>query len=116
MAHLFKLPRTINLFYRYSQGLTSDTWNLKFHHFSKIKVQVPQRDEQAAIANVLDEQDTELLALAHQLEQLKTQKRALMQKLLSGEWRLPESPAQGKSSSKKGLQPTAIMRKQLSKQ
>lgn len=116
MAHLFKLPRTINLFYRYSQGLTSDTWNLKFHHFSKIKVQVPQRDEQAAIANVLDEQDTELLALAKQLEQLKTQKRALMQKLLSGEWRLPASPAQGKSSSKKGLQPPTVVRKQLSKQ
>ena len=115
MAHLFKLPSMINLFYRYSQGLTSDTWNLKFHHFSKIKVQAPQRDEQAAIANVLDEQNTELLALAQQLEQLKTQKRALMQKLLSGEWRLPESPAQVKSSSKKGLQPTATVRKQLLK-
>ncbi len=103
MAHLFKLPCTVNLFYRYSQGLTSDTWNLKFHHFSKIKVQVPQPDEQAAIANVLDEQNAELFALSQQLVQLKTQKRALMQKLLSGEWRLPEKPAPGKSLSKKCL-------------
>lgn len=115
MAHLFKLPRTVNLFYRHSQGLTSDTWNLKFHHFSKIKVQIPLLDEQAAIANVLDEQNAELLTLSQQLAQLKTQKRALMQKLLSGEWRLPEASAQSKPTSKKGLQPLNAVRKQLSK-
>lgn len=115
MAHLFKFPRTVNLFYRHSQGLTSDTWNLKFHHFSKIKVQVPSLDEQAAIANVLDEQNAELLVLSQQLVQLKTQKRALMQKLLSGEWRLSESSVQSKPIRKKGLQPSNNVRKQLSK-
>ncbi len=91
MAHLFKLPGVVNLFYRYSQGLTSDTWNLKFRHFSEIKVQVPETDEQTAIAKVLDTQDAELLGLHSQLEQLRTQKRALMQKLLSGNWRTPKA-------------------------
>ena len=41
-SYLFKMPRTIYDFYRYSQGLTSDTWNLKFHHFAEIEVLVPR--------------------------------------------------------------------------
>ena len=36
-AHLFKSRRMVFDFQRYSQGLTSDTWNLKFPAFSKIK-------------------------------------------------------------------------------
>ena len=91
MAHLFKLPQVVNLFYRYSQGLTSDTWNLKFRHFSEVKVEVPTPDEQKAIAEVLDTQHAELLVLRCQLSQLNTQKRALMQKLLSGNWRMPKT-------------------------
>lgn len=91
MAHLFKLPQVVNLFYRYSQGLTSDTWNLKFRHFSEVKVEVPTPDEQKAIAEVLDTQHAELLALRCQLGQLNTQKRALMQKLLSGNWHMPKT-------------------------
>ena len=35
-AHLFRLPRQIHLFRRYSQGLTSDTWNLKFKQFAEV--------------------------------------------------------------------------------
>jgi type I restriction enzyme, S subunit len=91
MAHLFKLPLVVNLFYRYSQGLTSDTWNLKFRHFSEVKVEVPAPDEQKAIAEVLDTQHAELLVLRCQLGQLNAQKRALMQKLLSGNWRMPKT-------------------------
>ena len=52
MAYLFKLPLIINLFYRYSQGLTSDTWNLKYHHFRQVKVTIPEFLEQKAIARV----------------------------------------------------------------
>lgn len=37
VAYLFKMPFMIHRFYRYSQGLTSDTWNLKFPHFSEEK-------------------------------------------------------------------------------
>lgn len=40
-AILFKTPKVINLFKLNSQGLTSDTWNLKFHAFSKINVNYP---------------------------------------------------------------------------
>lgn len=92
MAYLFKLPSVVNLFYRYSQGLTSDTWNLKFHHFSEVKVSIPEDiDEQKAIAKILQDCDSEIKQLHYKLTLLKEQKRGLMQKLLTGEWRLPVS-------------------------
>ena len=88
MAHLFKLPRTINLFYRHSQGLTSDTWNLKYHHFEQIKVTIPAIEEQKAIAALLDVCAKEINLLRKQNCSLKKQKRGLMQKLLTGRWRI----------------------------
>lgn len=88
MAYLFKLPKTIHLFYRYSQGLTSDTWNLKFHHFREIRVTIPAIDEQKDIARVLKTCDAELSLLRTKLTALQKQKRGLMQKLLTGTWRV----------------------------
>jgi type I restriction enzyme S subunit len=82
MAYLFKLPTVINLFYRFSQGLTSDTWNLKFHHFAKIKVTIPDIEEQKAIVKALAVCDEEIRLLKNNLEAIKKQKRGLMQKLL----------------------------------
>jgi len=88
MAYLFKVPRVINLFYRHSQGLTSDTWNLKFHNFAKIKVTIPDIEEQKAIVKVLSVCGEEIRLLKMNLEAIKKQKRGLMQKLLTGEWRV----------------------------
>lgn len=90
-SYLFKLPAVVNLFYRYSQGLTSDTWNLKFHHFAEIKVTIPPIDEQVAIASFLSGLDDESAVLKKTKEALIRQKRGLMQKLLTGEWRVPLS-------------------------
>lgn len=88
MAYLFKLPRVVNLFYRHSQGLTSDTWNLKYQHFQKIKVTIPEIEEQRAIAAILKAIDKEIDLLKKQAEAYRRQKRGLMQKLLTGEWRV----------------------------
>lgn len=88
MAYLFKFPRTINLFYRHSQGLTSDTWNLKYKHFKQIKVTVPEIEEQKAIARILKVCDEEISLLKIDLAAIQKQKRGLMQKLLTGEWRV----------------------------
>lgn len=88
MAYLFKLPRVVNLFYRYSQGLTSDTWNLKYHHFRQIRVTIPEIKEQKAIARVLKGCDEEISLLKQQADALRRQKRGLMQKLLTGTWRV----------------------------
>ena len=77
--------------------------NVTATDFFNIRVSLPNIDEQRAIAEVLGDMDTELVLRRGQLEQLKTQKRALMQKLLSGEWYLPDTPTQGKFISQKAL-------------
>jgi type I restriction enzyme S subunit len=87
-AHLFKSRRMVFDFERYSQGLTSDTWNLKFPAFSKIKLWLPPTDEQEKQANLLDAMLSEQDVLRRQIEALTRQKRGLMQKLLTGEWRV----------------------------
>jgi len=95
-AYLFKYRPVVFLFYRYSQGLVSDTWNLKFHHFSEIKVVIPELSEQVAIAKVLKAADDEIAALEKHLDYLREEKRALMADLLSGKRRVrvPDSMAQ----------------------
>ncbi|ARJ68092.1 hypothetical protein WV31_08335 [Magnetospirillum sp. ME-1] len=87
-AHLFKSRRMVFDFERYSQGLTSDTWNLKFPAFSKIKVFLPPIEDQEKQAELLDALTAEGSVLAKQIEVLARQKRGLMQKLLTGEWRV----------------------------
>ena len=78
----------MNLFLRYSQGLTSDTWNLKFRHFSEIKITIPEKTEQQKIAFVLSAADTEIETHQKQRSALKEQKKGLMQQVLTGKKRV----------------------------
>jgi type I restriction enzyme, S subunit len=87
-AHLFKSRRMIFDFERYSQGLTSDTRNLKFPAFSKIRVFLPPIELQRKQANLLDAMKSEIVILERQRMGIERQKRGLMQKLLTGEWRV----------------------------
>jgi type I restriction enzyme S subunit len=88
-SYLFKSTPIVHLFQRYSQGLTSDTWNLKFHHFGEIKVSIPEDlKEQQKISAVLSATDTEIEAHQKQLAALKEQKKGLMQQLLTGKKRV----------------------------
>ena len=88
MGYFFKFSPVINLFRRFSQGLVSDTLNLKFNNFAQIKVKIPCLDEQRAIAKILQASDSEIMALKKKLATLERQKRGLMQKLLTGEVRV----------------------------
>ena len=88
MALLFKSPAAIHLFHRHSQGLVKDTLNLKWRHFAEIKVQIPDKTEQQAIAHVFRIADRELALHRAQLDALREQKKGLMQKLLTGEVRV----------------------------
>lgn len=87
-AYLFKYTPAIHLFYRYSQGLVSDTWNLKFSHFSKIKLEIPAVQEQVAIAKVLSDADHAIDALLRTEIALRTERQTLMAQLLTGGRRL----------------------------
>lgn len=65
--------------------------NLNTKDFFRMEVRAPDIREQAAIAQLLRTATDEIQVLSAQLAQLKTQKRALMQKLLSGNWRMPQT-------------------------
>lgn len=52
-AYYFKYSPLVQTFQKYSQGLTSDTWNLKFPQFSEIAVTMPPISEQDKIAECL---------------------------------------------------------------
>lgn len=88
-SYLFKTPAIIHRFYRNSQGMVSDTLNCKFKDFAPIKLVLPtSREEQSAIAEVLNTADQEIQLLQTQREQLQVQKKGLMQQLLTGKKRL----------------------------
>jgi len=87
-AHLFKLERMVFMFYRHSQGLVSDTWSLKFEHFKKIRVSIPDRQQQERIVHVLAAADEAIAGLYAQAEKLRAEKGALMQQLLTGKRRV----------------------------
>lgn len=76
------------MFYRYSQGLVSDTWNLKYPLFSQIKILVPDFEEQKRIAEIFINLDLEIEKLTRLQSGYQIQKQGLMQKLLTGEVRV----------------------------
>ena len=88
-SYLFKTPKLMNQFWRNSQGLVDDTLNCKYKDFAIVKVNLPQsKEEQTAIAQVLQTADKEIQLLKTKLEKLKEQKKGLMQVLLTGRKRL----------------------------
>ncbi|HBM3435255.1 TPA: restriction endonuclease subunit S, partial [Listeria innocua] len=52
IAYMFKKIDMLQTFQRNSQGLTSDTWNLKFPSLSVIKIKIPTNEEQIKITNL----------------------------------------------------------------
>ena len=84
IRHLFQHESVINLFRRYSQGLTSDTWKLRYEHFAQIEVEIPSMSEQQRIAEALDTAEAEIEKLEQKRNALKRQKKGLMQRLLTG--------------------------------
>jgi len=81
-AYCFKLEHSIAKFVRFSQGVTSDTWNLKYPAFSAIEMAFPaEQAEQQKIADCLSSLDELIELQARQLEALKAHKKGLMQQL-----------------------------------
>jgi type I restriction enzyme, S subunit len=81
-GYLFKAPRTIFDFYRYSQGLTSDTWNIKFSHFSEVEVSIPSSvEEQTRIKEFLVSVDKVITFKAKQIKEAEAWKKGLLQKM-----------------------------------
>lgn len=86
-AHLFSHPRVVHTFHRYSQGLVDDTLQLKYPHFSEIRLPIPDISEQRRIAKALDAQLREVEQMRRLVELRRQQHRGLMQQLLTGRQR-----------------------------
>jgi len=80
-AHLFKRPDMIQTFQKNSQGLTSDTWNLKFPTLSNIVIYIPEIEEQIKITDFLSGLDNAITNQKRKLDGLKKLKKAYLQKM-----------------------------------
>jgi type I restriction enzyme S subunit len=88
MEYFLRQPRLIAAFYRLSQGLVSDTWNLKYSSFATIRVNVPSSEEQRRIGEILDALDG-LIDKARRLlsKSIDTQSAEISALLVRGESR-----------------------------
>lgn len=88
MAMLIQQPRVVYDFWTHSQGLVSDTLNCKYPDFCQVKVRIPSKEGQTAIADMLYDFDKEINLANEKLSNLQSQKRGLMQQLLTGKKRI----------------------------
>ena len=94
-AALFKSANLINEFRKNSQGMTSDTWNLKYPQIETIKVQIPSVSEQDKVSEMFSVLDERIAAQSQLVESLKKYNRGLLSQLIaqkkafdtSGEWK-----------------------------
>lgn len=72
---LFKKENSLQRFKRWSQGLTSDTWNLKYPALSTMQFFIPSIKEQKRIANCLQELDYLITLHQRKCNELKNLKQ-----------------------------------------
>lgn len=91
-GYLYKLLKTEKLRQLFAANTNASVdrrGSLRWKEFARIHIPLPPLDEQRQISAVLDEAKREITLLHAKAEALKTQKRGLMQKLLTGQWRVP---------------------------
>ena len=82
-AALFKSANLINEFRKNSQGMTSDTWNLKYPQIETIKVQIPSVSEQDKVSEMFSVLDERIAAQSRLVESFKKYKRGLLSAVFS---------------------------------
>ncbi|MEB3136830.1 restriction endonuclease subunit S [Enterococcus faecium] len=80
-AYDFKRYDMIQTFKRNSQGLTSDTWNLKFPTLKSVKVMVPSIEEQKQISTFFESLDTTITLHQRELDLLEQTKQTYLKKI-----------------------------------
>ena len=90
IGYLFKYEPLIFLFRRYSQGLTSDTWNLKYPQIKQLSISIPSLPEQEKIASFLTLIDKKIEKQKELVELLKKYKRGLLSAIFSQKLRFKD--------------------------
>ena len=71
-----------------SIAVGSTVSSLRLGHFQKLPIILPLLPKQKAIVQILDTAQREIILLEQLAERYQVQKRGLMNKLLTGEWRI----------------------------
>ena len=87
-AALFKTPNLINEFRKNSQGLTSDTWNLKYPQISPIRLYIPSLHEQHKISGFISALESRIRKQCQLVDSLKKYKRGVFEAVFSLRLRL----------------------------
>ena len=82
-AALFKTSNLINEFRKNSQGLTSDTWNLKYPQIRPIRLYIPSLQEQTKISSFIGMLEERIGKQRQLVAALKKYKRGLISEILS---------------------------------
>ena len=82
-GYYFKLPKVVYTFERYSQGMTSDTWNLKYPQIAKINIYAPTKKEQEKISSLMLCLDNKISILKKKIEKYSNFKKGILQSLFS---------------------------------
>jgi type I restriction enzyme, S subunit len=88
---LYKILKTETyrqIFKIHTNATVNRRGSLRWSGFSKIKIPLPSLEEQKAIDSFLDDCEKEISILKHLKQEYQTQKKGLMQKLLSGKIRV----------------------------
>lgn len=94
LSHVLTCPRQIAYFATKTEGTLIERMAVKLDTFLRSEIYLPKKiAEQSVIAELLDEAAGEIRVHRKYIEALRTQKRGLMQKLLTGQWRLPVTEA-----------------------
>lgn len=80
-SFMFKKPKMIQTFQLRSQGITSDTWNLKYPAFSEIEIWMPKKSEQEPIAKFLYNVDNLIILQQQKIEKLQNVKKSMLEKM-----------------------------------
>jgi type I restriction enzyme S subunit len=90
-AFFFRMLKTEKMIYKYQSNMSGSIarrGGLRWNDFKTIKVYIPEFEEQKAINDIFIETDNELANHKAKLFQLETQKKGLMQQLLTGQLRV----------------------------
>ena len=81
VGYLFKTHRLISTFKSHSQGLTSDTWNLKYPTLKRIKITLPSIGEQLRVVRILNQFDVNIESLNKRIKATEQLKKGLLQQM-----------------------------------
>ncbi|MCB9324010.1 MAG: restriction endonuclease subunit S [Lewinellaceae bacterium] len=94
-SFLYRLLKTDRMIYQYQSNMSGSIarrGGLRWNVFETLDIKIPSKNEQVAISNFFDTIDKELSYYEKFLDNLKLQKKGLMQKLLTGQIRVAVNP------------------------